>query len=462
MPTRSNEELTEMKTMLKKLRKMWLGGALLGLAACNEPYQQPLNPNAQPAVVLADFRDAVSYNGDGTLPGAAGSAFNLEVGTSDAVNSPDAATPDETGFTGSVYGSVIVAGTEANPPASITLAPTQPVTPGNGNGVPGVSTVARDALIYPFMAPRIEFNKLMNGDTIEKTVADPATGRQLGQCVMQPGALTLSYTGPEGNGTEPSVLACYSPSDLLITTTAALPPTDDGTPNPKDFLQYSANYTLTTGTTIKDKQNKTLTPFTLKFTTSPFELLFVNDLASGTTAWASPDSGFGIDGTDPTNLIDDTSADPQVLQLIFTGSVIPTDTVLNTDVLNGVGTPPAPPVVFVVDDTNDTETALSQGGVAPFFGVEIPAFETSPDSTDPRILLLYHPNFVVSQGQDPGGFAAGHYRVHLPLTFTDNGTVTGTPVSIACPDGTGGSSGTTATCSDVTFDFYVGPVPASR
>lgn len=466
-----------MKTMLKKLRKMWLGGALLGLAACSEPYQQAVNPDAQPAVVLAAFRDANSFNLQGALPISA--MLNLDVAPQDViVPSNSADSPD--------YSFIVTDGTAAAPPANMTITPADTTSAGN------LSTPARPAVVYPFQAPRIEFNKLINGDTVEQTSLDKTTGRQLGKCVMVPGALTLNYTPANGApaGAEPSLQACYSPSDYLVTTTAA---EADGTP--KSFLQYSSVYTLATGSELKDKQNKVVTPYKLNFTTGPFELLYATDFASAKALWYAADTGLqktckvdtdcGLDGhCDPrgvcAKLISDKKKDPQIISLVFSGPIAPVEAakqpdpavvppVYDTDpsvLLNTTAT------VFQIDDETGIATEVATGTQHAYFGIQTAYDVDGPDVTDPRILLIYHPDLIASGGKAKTGFVAGHYRVALPVSadpasgVSDDGTVNadGSQAQLACADGSGGTSGVAATCTTVNFDFYVGipsPPPAS-
>ena len=474
-----------MKTMLKKLRKMWLGGALIGLAACSEPYQKAVNVDAQPAVILASFRDAQAFNGRGTLK--AGAQFNLDVAPQDVLipvaGSASAAALGYSSNAKPSFAYLAIDGMESKPPATMTVDATATVSPGSTAGPP------RPAVIYPFQAPRIEFNKLLDGDTIEKTVADKTTGRQIGKCVMQPGALTMSYaaTATQTAGSEPSLQACYSPSDRLITTTAA---NADG--SPKDYLQYSAGYDLATGASLKDKQNKTVTPYNLKFHTAPFELLLVNDKASGSRLWAAPDTGLSatcavdkdcdpsinpsitcLQGVcnDPANRIDNTTADPQIIQLVFTGSIAP---ILADTQPPSSPTQDASPPTYATDTTaplnapltgakveqiNDT-TGIGTPLIGTYFGVQ-PFSAGPPDSSDARVLFIYHPNYIASAGADPAGFAAGHYRVTLPVGANgavDNGTVNadGSQAPLTCIDGKGGTNGGAPDCGGVKFDFYVG------
>jgi len=67
--------------------------------------------------------------------------------------------------------------------------------------------------------------------------------------------------------------------------------------------------------------------------------------------------------------------------------------------------------IAFIDDNAHLDIRLTD--IAAAMGTLL-SFEPGPDSTDPRVLFLYHPNFVALKGTDPGGFAAGlAYRAHF-------------------------------------------------
>ncbi len=434
-----------MKAIVKKLRKFLIGSALLGVAACNEPVGQALNPNAQPAVDLLVFRDSIAYQGIASLNTAEKAADNLDVGTFSQINASTTNLDDTT-----------------------TPFPDDPIDTGY---IPNTSFQLPDGAntndvtvttpVYPFNHPRIQFNKLIDGDTLETTSKDAGTGRQLGDCGAEPNTLDMTY-GKGVTTDVPSLYACYSPSDRLVTAEP-----EDSNGNPLLFLQYNTPYTFTASNSIKDKNKLGLTPYSVNFTTGPFELLYVTDASNSTIVWAAESTGISVDTTPGDANQVTLPSDTQMLQFIFSGPVtrsLPVDSTgapvnpnaapAGTDGFNAA-VDPTPTLnnyvlpIVTADDQGGAEVTATDGTTTDRaqFGVSFPlASDKAADlaTNDPRVLILYHPNFLLTSGagatgtngfecQDQTPKATCNFTVHIPNTFTDNASVSGTAEPLAIP-----------------------------
>jgi hypothetical protein len=222
----------------------------------------------------------------------------------------------------------------------------------------------------PFQHPRVVFNKLMDGDSLEQVERDPTTGLLVGNCRPQPGVYEL-VAGAEP---VPGLLACYDPSlrqTILI-------PEDDGDARP--FLRYDTTYTLRVTAAARDKLGQALTPFEATFTTGPFALFSVSDAGGEVLV-------HGAAAPEPQAL----PAGTEVVRLVFTGPVDSAE-------------------VAALLDAEATVSALPGG--------EPLAARFAPGEDDPRVMLL------------SASFAPGRYRVTLPAATTDTGAVTGAPQAL--------------------------------
>lgn len=364
-----------MKTMLRKLRKLFAGGAL-ALAACDDPIDRDPNANKDPAVVDIHFADALAYDS------------LSQFGEGDPVLFQH-----------------LVEGTIANIPAT--------------------------NQIIPFMYPRVVFNKLMNGDTLELAEKErDFTGgkRELGYC-RQPAAPAVVFSA--GQTAIPTLKTCYSPSDKILTVQPGVEAVNNNdTPdNTADdftevsaatsFLNYGQTYTIAFTPAAKDKKGKSLN-YSGQFVVRPFELLAADD-NHGVTIFAADVWPRAVETEIP--------AGTAAIRFVFSGPISAL-----TDKKGTVTSDPASvlnvPGVFTDADGNEV-TAINANSET----VRARFTQTDPlktnTTTDPRILYMLHPDYLAET--EAGGFAPGTYRITLPATFADNGTVTGNPVSLGQP-----------------------------
>lgn len=384
-----------MKRMLRKLQKYFGAGSIVVVMACSDPYQQPINGNSAPKVVDVYGEDDLSFGPSSTneLTGREQSGLQAQV-------------------------------------------------PLDGSGT-----------IFPSDYVFVRFNKILDGDTLETTVKDSLTGRQLGQCGAPPGVYTLSG----GGLTAPNVRSCYNPSDMLVTVEWA-----DSTSTVIPFLHYNSTYTLSLSAAAKDKQGRSVGPFSVSYSISDFELLYASSLSKAVNVFISTSvNGAPAPYGAP---IKDSKGDPvyspqygffdsvssvRGVRLVFSGPVVTQQPATSTAPQKDSDSPSLIALQSSaslqkctdISGTSCTEyTALDASGKtvkAKFSGVTLPATDgtTSPVSTDPRIVFMYSPQYVVvPPGQKPpklSSFDDGFYQIVIPTNVTDNGTVTGTPVPLA-------------------------------
>jgi hypothetical protein len=225
-------------------------------------------------------------------------------------------------------------------------------------------------IVQPFQHPRVVFNKLMDGDSLEQVERDPTTGLLVGNCRPQPGVYELVA----GGDPVPDLLACYDPS---LRQAIVIP---KGGEDPRPFLRYDTTYTLRVTAAARDKLGQALTPFEVSFTTGPFAIFSVSDAGGETHV-------LGAAAREPQAL----PAGTEALRLVFTGPV----------------------------DSGEVAALLdAEATVSSLPGGEPLAARFSPGEDDPRVMLLSAP------------FAPGHYRVTLPAAMSDTGAVTGAPQAL--------------------------------
>ena len=357
-----------MKTMLRRLRRFLVGGALV-LAACDDPIDRDSGEKLAPAVVDVYFNDSLAYGG--------ASEF-----------------------------------LESDPTSFQHLFETVPNVPATN-------------AILPFNHPRLIFNKLLNGDTLE--IAEPEQtfthGKKLlGFCKpATPAAVVLS----DGSADVENLKTCYSPSDKFLTVQPAIA---DGTAI--NFLEYGATYTISTTANAKDKKGVSVKAFSADFTVRPFELLLASDEIGAQYFYASDAYGGpgALEDPDAGGVVVDPST--TIIRLVFSGPI--------GVVTDDNGTPDDPDDDIVVSDPA-ADLQFRDGDGLPVKAIdadnnEVQALFSQTDPTggvsaaDPRVMYLYHPSYLI--GDENAGFAPGTYTLTIPATFADNGTVTGDRVAI--------------------------------
>lgn len=369
-----------MKNMLKKLRRLLAGGAL-ALAACDDPIDKDPNANANPAVLDVYFTDSLAFDGSSGL----------------SENDP-------------VTFQHLVEGTLPNIPAT--------------------------NAVFPFTHPRLIFNKLMNGDTLElaeKERTYTAGRRELGYC-RQPA--TPGVVLSVGSTPIPTLRVCYSPSDKLVTVQPGVETTNDnGTPADAsddfievsastNFLNYGETYTIGLTPAAKDKRGKSIDNYSQQFVVRQFEVLAVDD-GEGHGAYMNEAwGGFSISAEDAALPIGRSGL--AALRLVFSGPIAAL-----TDADGNVTSDPASvlnaPGVLTDADGNEITALDSNGDTVRFLFTQTDPLEGFV-AADPRIMYALHPDYLA--GGEAGGFSPGTYRLTLPATFADNGSVTGNPVAI--------------------------------
>lgn len=196
-----------------------------------------------------------------------------------------------------------------------------------------------------------------------------------------------------------------------------------GQPHPVDvpFLKYGETYRVALTDHIKDKNGVSAPSFSLTMNVGPFALFSVTDVAPVVQTASGPlPSGPSVStilyGLDPAISGAQTSTLPKgtsALRLVFTGPIAPK--------LNPDGTVPNvsyPGLEVHQADASGTPLAL----VPMTFTTSDGAADRLPGTSDPRVLFGY---------PGSGTFASGNYVLLIPLTFSDNGSVTGSPVPLS-------------------------------
>jgi hypothetical protein len=350
----------------------------VALAACDEPYTVDPNANAPPQVTIrsgSDVPDALQGTRDVLLRDSFGTTTNLSKSEGDIMNFE----------------------------------------------WDGKSTA------FPSNFPFIRFNKLLDGSTIEKTEIDQLTGRELGQCEPQPGAIEVT----EAAVAVTAIRTCYSPSDKLVGVQIL-----DAAGTPRQYLKYDTAYSFKVTANIKDKKGAALEPYSADFKTSKFTLLTASDDGKLVHIYGAPGTGYA-------NIkMDDVPNGVGVLRLVFSGPMgvgvdankkpLASTAAVNQNLRNAK----------LLDDT-DTEVTVTD----PMSGMAVTALFTNGSATDPntaatrdsRVVFVYSPYAITGTDAMSSALPAGNYKIVLPNTVTDNGTVLGTktaPVTAALDTGT--------------------------
>jgi hypothetical protein len=353
--------------MKKTLAYMFLAAGCVALVACDEPYTKDPNENAAPQVSIRTEEDS---------PGLGGTRDVL--------------------FRDALTGT------------------TTALSRAEGN----VMNFEWDgsSLIYPTNFPFIRFNKLLDGSTIETTSKDDLTGRDLGDCGPIPGAVEVVEDGVPVT----ALRTCYSPSDTLIGIQLLNGAT------PRQYLRYDTPYSFKVTDKIKDKKGRALEPYSADVRTRPFMLLSASDLAKLNYFYGAPGTGFAS-----IKKAAELPFGTAVLRLVFSGPMqVKLDK--NDDPTAGsvaveLGLRTAK-LLSIDDQGNETEvTAVNPDSMTAEPGRFTFALDPSaPTTRDTRTVFVYSPQALFGTTDDDSVLPSGDYKIVLPTSVTDNGTVLGT------------------------------------
>lgn len=266
--------------------------------------------------------------------------------------------------------------------------------------------------VFPSNFPYVRFSRLLDGSTIETTETDELTGRELGQCGPVAGAIEMRE---EGQPVE-FIRTCYSPSDKLI---GIQPADEDG--NPVLFLKYETDYEIELTSNIQDKLGRPLEAETLAFRTRPFEILTVSDISLSEMVYGAPETAFAtvVEANGSAGILSTVHANE--LRILFSGPV------------QGAAAQLALRDAQLLDDNDQPVSALDAEGQSVFsvftsFSTNAQGQE-SPLFVDPRLVVVLTPQYQLSEtGAD--GLPPGNYKLRFPATISDDGSVTGMPVTL--------------------------------
>ncbi|AKU96978.1 hypothetical protein AKJ09_03642 [Labilithrix luteola] len=344
--------------------------------SCNEPFTEDPNANAPPAVIGVVFRDALDIDDVDDLAGAA------------AVNGQ---TPG--GEASAMYWF------RQNVPTPL----------------------AGPVSVYPSQFPQIVFNKLMDGSTIELAQIDPITHQPQGFCAPAPGS---PITMAQGETRVALLRTCYSPSDKLVTVQPASAMSEPPNMPPAiHFLAYGATYTVTVTDAVRDKQGRSIgpamagtAPFSVTMNVGPFALFSVTDVGETGAQPSGPTVTtylYGADVAFADEVTQTLPAGTRALRMVFTGPIAPPP--------NADGT--VPEVTYPGFAIHRADADFNEGdALSVHFTTSDGRADNAPGTTDPRVLFAYAPGRA---------FLAGNYVLSIPLSFSDDGSVTGAPVLLS-------------------------------
>jgi hypothetical protein len=371
MKSKTNE-----KSAMTGRAKRWVSvgsvAMAMALSACDEPYTTDPGANESPKVASVIIRDAF------------GSASNLSASERNAAiyeYCNDTAEADE-----------------------------------------GVSScAAANEPIFAFNFPFVVFNKLMQGETIENTPpVDAVTNQPLGNCAPNDnGSVTLTVDGTRVAKTR----VCYSPSDRLVSVQPSVA-TDADPYAAFPFLQYESTYNVALTSAIKDKKGAGLAPFSKTFTVRPFGVVAVSDAQRSISVYGAPGTAFEVEEAEALHAPDPTLGEGSlsgigtVLRVVFSGPVAGATALANAatiEIRNASDNSP----VTITSGGNNLGTKILRKDPAGGFNA----------GRDTRVLYVVPPQYSASGGDD--GLPVGDYILHIPVTVTDDSSVTGTNVPLA-------------------------------
>lgn len=260
-------------------------------------------------------------------------------------------------------------------------------------------------------------NKLLEGETIEQIGVDELTGKELSQCHAVPGGVTVSEAGAD----QEFVRACYNPGTRIITAQIA-----DETYTPRTFLNYATDYVFSMSSNITDKRGVAFPQTDIAVRTTPFQLLSVTTTDFSSRIFAAAGSSLAFaDGEGPADVIDASSGQ---FRFLFSGPMHGTDGNEETPTFVAVSSFAGARLVNAADDTEVTALDAEGNEVHALFDFQLDP--ETPLASDPRIIFMVTPQALVSE-DGTGTLPLGDYRIELPATVSDDGSVTGTPVTVA-------------------------------
>lgn len=362
---------------MKSIQYTLAAAGLFALVACDEPYTKDPNENAAPQVTIRAEAD---------LPEGSPLVGTRDVLMRDALGTATA------------------------------------LTRGEGNVMN--HEWDNQSLVFPSNYPFIRFNKLLDGSTIETTEKDALTNRDLGNCGPVPGAIEVQEDGDAVT----ALRTCYSPSDKLVGIQLL-----NAAGTPRQYLKYSTPYNFTVTANIKDKKGRALEPYTAAVRTRPFMLLVATDAAKLSTFYGAPGTGFAS-----IKKAAELPYGTAVLRLVFSGPMaVKLDkngdpTAGSVAVEQGLRTAK---LISIDADGNETEVTA----IDPDTNMAAPGRFTfalnpeAPTTRDTRTVFVYSPQALYGTTDEDSILPPGDYKIVLPTTVTDNGTVLGTdsaPVTV--------------------------------